>query len=231
MRRLFVGVALAVLALSAMPAAAATSADQQLAQAGVLQLSDFPSGWEQRARSADSDNAVDKQAAKIADCKAFSAFSAANKKNPRAKSGSFELGQANVTNTVSVYPTTAKAETAVTTFRNPKLPKCLEQLFTVVFKGELRKNKQVAKQLKSVTTDIARADGVRIGDDAVVYQGTVDVGLKDGTRQTIGLGFVTVRVGTALTGYSFTTDTDISVPLQGAIVASVTRLQKASPPA
>ena len=85
--------------------------------------------------------------------------------------------------------------------------------------------------MESVTTEIAREEGIRLGDDAVVYQGTVDVGLKNGTTQTVGLGFVTVRVGTALAGYSYTTDTDISAALQPAIVASVTRLQRAALPA
>jgi hypothetical protein len=229
-RRLAV-VVLAVLAVTAAPASAATSADQRLAQTGVLQPSDFPAGWQQSARSPDSDAVVDRQAGKITSCQAFTAFAAANKKNPRARSRTFGLGQSDVTNTVSVYPTTAKAQAAVAIFRNATLPQCLDRLFTVVFKQQLAKNQAVAKQLQSVTTDIALEAGIRLGDDAVAYQGTVNVGLKNGTTQTIGLGFITVRVGTALAGYSYTTDTDISAALQPAIVASVTRLQRAAPSA
>ena len=117
----------------------------------------------------------------------------------------------------------------MTTCRDAKLPTCLQQLFNAVFTKQLRKDKTVAKQLKSITTDVGLAKDVSIGDDAVVYQGTVDVALKNGTTQTVGLGFLTVRVGTALSGYSYTSDTDISAALQPAIVSSVTRLQRAAP--
>jgi len=41
---------------------------------------------------------------------------------------------------------------------------------------------------------------VRLGDEAALYHRTVDVGLKDGTNQTIGLGVVSVRVGDAVAG-------------------------------
>ncbi len=80
-------------------------------------------------------------------------------------------------------------------------------------------------------THIGLVDGVHIGDQAIVYQGTVNVGLKDGTTQTVGLGVLTVRVGATLAGYSYTSDVDISAALQPAIVASVTRLQDARPSA
>jgi hypothetical protein len=228
MRRLAGGIALALVVLTAAPAAA-TSSDQQLAKAGVLQLSDFPAGWKQGARGPDSDAQVDAQAAKLASCRPFRTFTAENRKHPRAKSADFDLGQASVDNTVSVFPSTAKAVAAMTTFRDAKLPTCLQQLFNAVFTKQLRKDKTVAKQLKSITTDVGLAKDVSIGDDAVVYQGTVDVALKNGTTQTVGLGFLTVRVGTALSGYSYTSDTDISAALQPAIVSSVTRLQRAAP--
>jgi hypothetical protein len=228
-RALVVAIGLAVLALLAVPGAAATADDRQHAEAGVLRLTDFPTGWKQTARGAGSDAKVDAEAAKIKRCKTFAELAARNKKNPRAESPNFDLGQANVTNTVSVYPTVARAEAAVGLFRDAKLPRCLEQLFDAVTRAELQKDSSVGKQLKSVTTDVGRETGIRIGDDAVVYQGTVDVGLKDGTSRTFGLGFVTVRVGTALVGFAYTADTDISAALQPAIVASVTRLQRAVP--
>ena len=78
-----------------------------------------------------------------------------------------------------------------------------------------------------MNTSIAPVADVRIGDEAVAYQGTVDVGFKDGTTLTIGLGIVSARVGDAVVGYSWTSDTDISATLQPAIVKSVSRLQRA----
>ena len=61
--------------------------------------------------------------------------------------------------------------------------------------------------------------------------GAIDVRPKNGTTQTIGLGVVAVRAGRALAGYLYTFDQDISAALQPAIVASVTRLQRAAPAA
>jgi hypothetical protein len=232
MRRVVAPLALALLALVATAAGAAgasTASDQELARAGVLRLSDFPAGWKQSSRGSTDDATIDAQAAKISSCKPFAAFSKTNKRNPRAKSPNFDESQSNVTNTVSVYPSTAKAVAAMATLADTRLPTCFEQLFTAVFKAQLAKT--IPKQLKSVKTDIRLVDGVSIGDQAIAYEGAVDVGLKDGTTETIGLGLVSVRLGSTLAGYSYTSDVDISAALQPAIVASLTRLQGAQPPA
>jgi hypothetical protein len=233
------GVAVVVVAVAALFATAAettttapgTSAEEQLARTGVLQQADFPAGWQQTARGTTSDKELDAEAAKIPSCKPFRTFSATNKRQPRAKSENFDEGQSNVNNTVSVFPSTDRAVAAITTFRDARIPRCVERLFTAIYRKELLKNPKTAKQLKSVTTTLGREDGIRLGDEAVVYQGTVDVALKNGTKQTIGLGLVAVRAGRALAGYSYTSDKDISAALQPAIVASVTRLQRAAPPA
>jgi hypothetical protein len=221
-------VALAVGASAGVGAAASTSGGQQIAHAGVVQLSDFPTGWQQSARGSTSDAQLDAAAAKIPSCKPFLAFSKANKQNPRAKSPNFNLAQSNVTNTVSVYPSAAKGTAAMRTFASPKMPGCLEKIFSSAFKAQLVKDKTVAKQLESVKVDISLLSGVQIGDEAVAYEGKVDVAMKDGTVQTIGLGAISVRVGNALSGYAYTSDTDISSALQPAIVSSVTRLQDAT---
>ena len=201
--------------------------DKQVAQAGVLVRSDFPDGWTQGKRSDSSDAQLDAAAAKIKACAPFLAFSKANKRTPHATSPNFDDAQSNVTNAVSVYPSTAKAVAAMRLFGNARLPKCLERLFSGVFDAQLAKKRSLAKQIRSVTTHIALVDGVRIGDQVTVYEGTVDVALKDGTSQRIGLGVLAVRVGDALVRYSYTADTDISSALQPAIVASVDRVEKA----
>jgi hypothetical protein len=224
------GALAAVLALgaSAGAASAATSGPAQVARAGVLRRSDFPAGWKQNPRPSSTDDELDQLAAKIAGCKPFLAFSQANKKNPRAKSPDFDLQQAHVNNSVSVFPSAAKATAAMRTFNDARLPDCLKQLFSAEFRSQLAKNKQVAKQLKSVKVAIGRLDGLQIGNEAAAYEGTVDVGLKDGTVTTIGLAVIAVRVDDAIAGYSYTADTDISTALQPAIVLSVSRLQSAT---
>jgi hypothetical protein len=237
MRRVVAVVVVGVAALFATAAAettttvAGTSTDEQLARTGVLQQTDFPSGWQRTARGPTSDRELDAQAAKIPSCKPFRTFSATNRRQPRARSENFDQGQSNVTNTVSVFPSTDRAVAAIATFRDARIPGCLERLFTAIYRKELEKNRKTAKQLKSVTTTLGREDGIRLGDEAVVYEGTLDVRLKNGTTQTIGLGLVAVRAGRALAGYSYTSDKDISAALQPAIVASVTRLQRAAPAA
>ena len=60
-----------------------------------------------------------------------------------------------------------------------------------------------------------------------MYQGTVDIYMKDGSTQIVALGFAATRVGRAISGYSWTSDVDISDVLQPAIVGSVARLQNA----
>jgi hypothetical protein len=208
-------------------AAAATTTDKQLASAGVLVQSDFPAGWTTKARAKTPDSALDKAAAKIPSCKPFIAFGKANKKNPRAKSPSFDQAHSDVANSVSVYPSDVKAEATVRTFSDARMPDCLQKLFNAAYAMQLRKDEQTAAQVDSISTTIAELPDIRIGDQAVVYQGTVDIYMKDGSTQIVALGFAATRVGRAVAGYSWTSDIDISDVLQPAIVSSVNRLQDA----
>jgi type II secretory pathway pseudopilin PulG len=222
------GVALVVVGLlgaGAVPTAVASTADQELAKTGVLVQSDFPSGWTSSTRGQTSDSALDAAAGKVSACAPFRAFSTANNRNPRAKSPNFDHVQSNVTNSVSVYPSAAKAKAAMHTFSDPRMADCLDALYRAVFAQQLRHTSSIADQIASVDTSIAPVSGVRIGDQAVAYQGTVEVKLKNGTSEAIGLGLVSARVGQAVAGYSWTSDTDISTTLQPAIVQSVARLQ------
>jgi hypothetical protein len=212
---------------TAAPGTAAASSDQQIARAGVLVRSDFPAGWTRSTRGQTSDTALDAATAKVASCDPFVAFTKLNRKNPRAKSPNFDHDQSNVTNAVSVYPSTAKAVTAIETLADSRLPDCYQRVYSSVTERQLAKNKTYADKIASVDTSIAPVSDVRIGDQAVAYQGTISVTFKDGSRQTIGVGIASARVGDAVVGYSWTSDADISAALQPAIVKSVSRLQRA----
>jgi hypothetical protein len=217
----------ALLVGAAAPAMAASSgARREIARAGVLVPSDFPATWTQTARTPSSDAALDAAAAKVASCRAFRAFSAANRRNPRAKSKTFEHAHSDVTNTVSVYATAPAAANAIHTFSDTRIPACLETLFRTEFREQLDRG-STKGDVSSIAVSIAAVPGLRIGDDAVAYQGPVAVQLRNGSRQTIDLGIAAVRVGEAVSGYSWTSDVDISQALQPAIVASVARLQRA----
>jgi hypothetical protein len=223
-RTLFVVLlATGVVATTAVPGTAAESSDQQIARAGVLVRADFPTGWKSSTRAPTADTSFDATAAQVPSCTPFLTFSRANKSRPRARSQNFDHAQSHVTNAVSVYPSTAKATVAMRTFSDPRLPDCFQKVYSAVYERQLAKNDQIT----SVSAAVAPVADVRIGDEAVAYQGTLAVALADGTTQTIGIGVVTARVGDAVVGYSWTSDTDISAALQPAIVQSVNRLQKA----
>jgi hypothetical protein len=227
-RRLALVLAAAALAVAlAAPTAGAAPSDRKLARAGVLAQSDFPAGWTASTRAKTPNSVLAAAAAEIVSCKPFLAYSKASRKNPRVKSPNFDQGQSSVSNSVSVYPSTAKAESAMATFSDSRMSDCLQKLFNSVYERQLEKDEKHATQVTSVTTSIAPVPDVRLGDQAVAYQGTVDVGLKDGTTETIGIGFASARVGKAVSGFSWTSDTDISATLQPAIVTSVSRLQDA----
>jgi hypothetical protein len=113
------------------------------------------------------------------------------------------------------------------TFSHTRVPSCLERVDTAAFEAELAKDEEAAKELRSVRASIVPVEGVTIGDEAVVYEGTVRVAWRDGTSETVGLGVVAVRVDDAIAGYSYTSDSDISAVLQPAIVSSIERLEDA----
>jgi hypothetical protein len=225
-------VAMVIVAPVVAPAADAAPATDQakaIARTGVLVISDFPTGWTQSPRAASSDAGLDAAATKISSCRAFRTFIAATRKQPRVQSPDFDDQQSNVSNSVSMFPSTARATAAMDSFANSRLPPCLERLFTTIFRAELTKKKDVAGQIASVRASIQPVSGLHIGDEVVAYQGAVAIALKDGTTQSIGVGVMSVRVGSAIDGYSWTSDTDISAALQPAIVTSVARLHAAQP--
>ncbi len=220
-------VASGIVIAAAAPGTAAAASGQEIARTGVLVRSDFPSGWKSSTRGQSSDAALDATAAKVESCRPFLAFSKANKKNPRATSPNFGHEQSNVTNAVSVYPTTAKAVAGVRTLSDSRVQDCFERVYSSITEQQLAKQPKYADQIVSVNTSVVPVTDVRIGDEAVAYQGQINVAFKDGSTQATGVGIVWARVGDALVGYSWTSDTDISAALQPAIVESVSRLQRA----
>lgn len=221
------GAVIAGTAGTAAAAPASRSSDQQLAKAGVLVRSDFPGGWSQAKRDDSSDASVQQAATKIPGCAQFVKFSKTNKQNPRAESPEFTLGQSSVDNTANVFPSVKAATTAMTTFGSSALPACLDKLFTSVFNAQFAADPKTAEQITGLGVKINRLRGIKIGDKAIAYEGVVDVNLTDGSTETIGLGYIAIQVGRAVSGFTYSSDSDISAALQPAIVSSVARLKKA----
>jgi hypothetical protein len=224
-------VAVAVVAAGGAPAvgagAASPAAEGAIARAGVLVLSDFPSGWSQVSRPKSSDAALDALAGKFKSCAPFLAFSRTSREHPRVQSPNFDDGQSQVSNSVSVYSSPETASAAMKTFADARMHDCIGRIYTSLFRKELTQSKAVADRIRSVKTSVAPVPDIHVGDEAIAYQGVTDVGLKDGTTQAIGLGIVSTRVGGAVASYSWSADVDISAALQPAIVTSVARLQAA----
>ena len=108
-----------------------------------------------------------------------------------------------------------------------RMPDCLQQLFNAVYERQLRQDKKTAAQLTSVTTDdragrrrAHRRRGGRLpGHGRRRHEG------RHAPRRS-GSGSSPRGSARPSSGYSWTSDTDISATLQPAIVASVSRLQR-----
>jgi hypothetical protein len=216
-----VGAALVIGALAPAAGAASTggASDKQIATAGVLVASDLPATYTQSARDTSSDAATKKLAAKIAACKKLVAFMSATDKSPEAKSDDFNQGQTQIDNTVTVFPTAAKAKAAVSAYANTGVPACFGQLVS-----------KIAQQAGGkATADIKKVSDVSVGDQSIAYEGPVTITESDGTTSTLGFGNLVVRVGRGVAVYSYNHDANTSITddLKNAIGSSGGRLQAA----
>ena len=218
-----VGLGVTVLSAVVVPAAGAAStgsaSDKDIATAGVIVASDLPATYTQSARDATSDANTTKLAAKIPACKKVVAFMSAVKKNTEVKSDDFDQGPTSIDNTVTVFPTAAKAKAAVTAYAATGVPACFGQLLA-----------KVAKQAGgSATADIKKVQDVSAGDQSVAYEGPVNLTETDGSKTTLAFGNLVIRVGRGVAVYSYNHDakTSITDDLKNAVSSSGGRLQSA----
>jgi hypothetical protein len=81
-------------------------------------------------------------------------------------------------------------------------------------------------KIAGVVVTIERQDIAGLGDDSVVYEGSVDLTGTDGSKAKIGIGNAAVKVGRTVNAVSFsTTSADLTEILTPAIDASVGRLR------
>jgi hypothetical protein len=218
-----VGLGAAVLTGVVAPAAGAASTgratDRQIATAGVLVAGDLPASYTQSARDTSSDAQTQKLAAKIPACTKVVAFMKLTDKNTEVKSDDFAQGQTLVDNTVTVFPTAAKAKAAVDAYAATGVPKCFGQLVG-----------KVAQQSGGTAkADIEKVSDVTAGDQAIAYEGPVAITEADGSQATLAFGNLVIRVGRGVAVYSYNHDaqTSIQTDLRNAVESSGTRLQDA----
>jgi hypothetical protein len=217
--------AMVVLALAATAAAAGSQArDDAVARAGVLVASDLPAGFAPVGSPATS-HADNLRLAKGVDgCGPYLSLQKAVLSLPQAKSSRFSDDTRSIGNEVDVFPTDRAAGAALVLYAKSSVVGCLENLF----EKQTRQDPQLRGSLDDVVVTLDRQDIAGLGDDSVVYEGSIELTGTDGSTNQIGIGSAAVRVGRVIDVVTYSTNggsvTDVLTP---AIDASVSRLRSA----
>ncbi len=222
-RALAVAVLLTALAATA-PAAASTSGDSTIARTGVLVGDDFPAGFTPSAASGSSHADNVKLAKGVDGCAPYVTLQKALIPLPQAKSPKFDDASRSISNEVDVFPTDKAASAALVLYAKSSMVGCLENLF----EKQIRQGASTQQAIDDVTVDLDRQDIAELGDESVVYEGSVALTGTDGTQSKLGIGAAAVRVGRTVDVVSYSTDgTSLTDVLTPAIDASVARLRTA----
>jgi len=224
------GVVAAAVVLLATPlliptaSAARRGDDLQLAELGTLVAGDLPAGFssEPDAGSSNADNI--RLAKGIAGCAPYVALQKATAALPTARSADFQDATRKVSNEVDVFTTERAATAALGLYAKPSLVGCLEK----VFEKGIRQDPDVGDKIDDAVATLERQDIAGLGDDSVVYEGTMVLTGTDGSTAQLGVGNAAVRVGRVVDAVTFSTSGgDLTEILTPAIDASVGRLRAA----
>jgi hypothetical protein len=221
---------LPALAVGTAGAASSKAADQKIAETGMLDPGDLPATWTQQLRDPYSDKSTDYAAKRIKDCKKYVAFrkAALSTKHARAVSVGYAQGQSTLANVVDVFRAPGEAKAMMATFGHKSVAACVQELFSVLLRAQLASQPSTAEQVSSVNVQVAPANVGEYGDDTIAYEGNVTVQLKGGSTLTFGLGNTAVRVGRAVSDYTYSIyDASAVSALTPAVQTSIARLQAA----
>jgi hypothetical protein len=215
-------VATAVTATAA--GAASQPGDTTIARAGAFVATDFPDGFEPTAPS-DQSHADNIRLAKgVEGCGPYVTLQKSVASLPQVKSSRFADATRAVGNEVDVFPSERAATVALVLYAKSSIVGCLENLFE---KQTLQDPKSRAG-LDDVVVDLDRQDIARLGDDSVVYEGSMTFTGTDGSTTKVGIGSAAVRVGRIVDVVTYTTTgDDLTEVLTPAIEASVLRVRSA----
>jgi hypothetical protein len=222
--RALAAAALVVVLASGSAFAGSQSRDDAVARAGVFVASDLPAGFEPSAASSTS-HADNLRLAKGVDgCGPYLTLQKAVMVLPQAKSSRFADQTGNIGNEVDVFPTERAAVAALVLYAKSSVVGCLENLF----EKQTRQDPRLRGSLDDVVVTLDRQDIAGLGDDSVVYEGSIALTGTDGSSQQIGIGSAAVRVGRVIDVVTYSTTggalTDVLTP---AVDASVSRLRSA----
>jgi len=217
--------------MSAGASAAASNHDKAIAQAAVLTLPDFPSGWTAKPQSGgDSNGGVEaKLVSSIPKCRPFVPLLANAKTGVRAVTTSdFTDGVTTVNNDVRVYPTVPNALKAFAALQSPALTGCFQRLLQAALKAQLVSQGQAKNvRIAGVSVEPANPNLNAGGDGQGGFAATITVAAS-GQQENLYVESLTVRVGRALDTFSYQNVTGpVSDLAPGAAAASVSRLQAA----
>jgi hypothetical protein len=205
-------------------ASASSAADTVVARSGTFVASDFPAGFAASPPS-DKTHADNLRLAKGVDgCAPYVALQKAVAPLPQAKSSRFADATRGIGNEVDVFPTERASTAALVLYAKPSVVGCLENLF----EKQTRQDPSLRSGLDDVVVTLDRQDIAGLGDDSVVYEGTLVLTRTDGSSDRVGIGSAAVRVGRAVDVVTYTTTgTTLTDVLTPAIDSSVARLRTA----
>jgi hypothetical protein len=185
---------------------------------------DFPAGFEGSPSSAKSHADNVRLAKGVDGCAPYVTVQKAVTPLPQVKSPRFDDGTRSIGNEVDLFPTDRAASGALVLYAKSSVVGCLENLF----EKQVRQDPDQQDSLDDVVVNLDRQDIAGLGDDSVVYEGSIMLTATDGSTQQIGIGSAAVRVGRTVDVVTYTTTggslTDVLTP---AIDASVSRLRTA----
>jgi hypothetical protein len=201
---------------------ASQSADPAIARSGTFVQSDFPAAFTSAPPPATTHAEQIAMAKGIDGCAPYVSGRRRIATAPSADSKQFTADGQTIGNEVAVLPSEKAAASLVALDAKPSMIGCLENLL------EKQYRRSGGSQVQDVSVSLQRQDLTRLGDDSVVYEGTVDITVAGGATKKIGVGNALVRVGRALDAVDYsTTGASLTDVLAPAIDESVSRLRSA----
>lgn len=175
-----------------------SGADQAIADAAVLKLSDFEPGW--RADPPDEDDGPEMTDV----CDGFDMDESA-----KADSKKFVRDDAEIENTVAVFTSEAEAEEFIATYGSDETADCVRDFMNEQVRKSMLADPD-APDLDDVTVNLGQASVGDYGDEAAAYQMEISVEAS-GFAIDFYIDAILVRSGRALALFTFA---DISSPLE-----------------
>jgi hypothetical protein len=160
----------------------------------VLKVGDLPPGW----RTTEAPESSDDGFVNRPECKRARAAGKRSEKLPRAEASFVRGSNAELHNTVIVYPTSAAARKAFTPIEDPVVASCLDEGLEELFRKNLRTDPRMASQVDSLDVDVGQLSVALVGEDLAAYEAVITVG-SDGFDLELYVDILYVLQGRVVT--------------------------------